>query len=228
MVTPAKAVIRLSRQKLIDKGFSSTKFRDYSFLESLNNVTPKVGIGVWNIRGLNSPAKQKHIKWFLHQHRVGLFGLLETKVKPSSLNRIRSNVYDGWCISTNTQWHKGRRIWVLWQPGMYQIHFIEYNAQFIHMLVDEIGTGLSFYCTVIYAFNGVVERKPLWDKLRQFSTQIQGPWLVCGDFNTVLKPVERLGGNSTKGEMTDFQDCVDYCDIQDSPATGSFFTWNNK
>ncbi|XP_074277561.1 uncharacterized protein LOC141601195 [Silene latifolia] len=111
---------------------------------------------------------------------------------------------------------------------MYQIQFLEYNALFIHMLVDEVGTGYSFYCTIVYAFNGVGERKPLWDKIRHFSDQIQIPWLVCGDFNTVLKPAERLGGNSTEEEMTDFQACVDYCDIQDSLATGSFFTWNNK
>ncbi|XP_074308223.1 PKS-NRPS hybrid synthetase cheA-like [Silene latifolia] len=36
-------------------------------------------IGFWNIRGLNSPSKQKYVKWFLHHHNVGLFGLLETK-----------------------------------------------------------------------------------------------------------------------------------------------------
>ncbi|XP_074297814.1 uncharacterized protein LOC141628593 [Silene latifolia] len=44
------------------------------------------------MRGLNSPAKQEIIKWFLHQYQVGLFGLLETKVKPMSLNSVRNNI----------------------------------------------------------------------------------------------------------------------------------------
>ncbi|XP_074283367.1 uncharacterized protein LOC141607916 [Silene latifolia] len=184
--------------------------------------------GFWNIRGLNNPNKQKHIKWFLHHHNIGLFGLLETKVKPSSLNSIRQNICEGWCISTNSQWHKGGRVWLLWKPHMFHIHFLEYNAQFIHVLVDEIGSGQSFHMTMVYAFNGVQERKSLWMKLKHFSTQVNGPWLICGDFNTVIKPCERLGGQSTEEEMNDFQDCLDHCSVVDMPATGSHFTWNNK
>ncbi|XP_074290769.1 uncharacterized protein LOC141617471 [Silene latifolia] len=185
-------------------------------------------IGFWNVRGLNSLTKQKHIKWFLHHHDIGLFGLLETKVKPTSLNQIRQNICDGWCISTNSHCHKGGRVWLLWKPHMFQIHFIEYNAQFIHVCVDELATGESYHLTMVYAFNGVQERKILWLKLEQFSNQIRGPWLLCGDFNTVLRPSERLGGQTTDEEMEDFQHCVDHCNVLDMPATGSYFTWNNK
>ncbi|XP_074313712.1 uncharacterized protein LOC141648900 [Silene latifolia] len=39
-------------------------------------------IGFWNVRGLNDLNKQKVAKWFMHNHGVGLFGLLETKLKP--------------------------------------------------------------------------------------------------------------------------------------------------
>ncbi|XP_074297515.1 uncharacterized protein LOC141628249 [Silene latifolia] len=185
-------------------------------------------IGFWNIRGLNSPAKQKHIKWFLHSHHIGLFGLLETKVKPSSLNRIRQSICDGWCLSTNTHCHKGGRVWLLWNPHLFKVHFLEYNAQFIHAQVDEISSGGCFYFTLVYAFNGTQERKELWDRLRFLKNYVQGPWLVCGDFNTVLKPCERLGGSSTDEEMEDFQACVDFCNLFDIVATGSYFTWNNK
>ncbi|XP_074283683.1 uncharacterized protein LOC141608219 [Silene latifolia] len=51
---------------------------------------------------------------------------------------------------------------------------------------------------------------------------------MCGDFNCVLTPTERLGGHTTIEEMEDFQACVDHCSLLDSPATGSFYTWNNK
>ncbi|XP_074298666.1 uncharacterized protein LOC141629589 [Silene latifolia] len=184
-------------------------------------------IGFWNIRGLNSPTKQKYIKWFLHDHNVGLFGLLETKVKPS-LNSVRHNICDGWCIFTNTQWHKGGRVWLIWKPNLYQIHFIEYNAQFIHVKVDELATRESFHLTMIYAFNGVQERKELWARLCHFQDTMFGPWLICGDFNTVPRPSERLRRQSIEEEMDDFQLCTDYCNIVDMPAMGSYFTWNNK
>ncbi|XP_074305159.1 uncharacterized protein LOC141640172 [Silene latifolia] len=185
-------------------------------------------VGFWNVRGLNSPAKQKYIKWFLHHHQVGLFGLLETKVKPSSLNGVRNNICNGWCVSTNTQYHKRGRVWILWQPNLFNVQFLEYNAQFIHTIVKDLANGSSFHFTIFYAFNGVHERKALWSRLISFSLHIKGPWFIGGDFNAVIKPTERLGGVTTEEEMEDFQMCLDQCSMVDMPATGSFYTWNNK
>ncbi|XP_074307395.1 uncharacterized protein LOC141642473 [Silene latifolia] len=54
------------------------------------------------------------------------------------------------------------------------------------------------------------------------------PWLWAGDFNTVLSPLERLGGNTIDAEMQQFQDCVSICCMEDVPATGALFTWSNK
>ncbi|XP_074298892.1 uncharacterized protein LOC141629862 [Silene latifolia] len=142
-------------------------------------------MGFWNVKGLNSPSKQKYVKWFLQHHDIGLFGLLETKVKLSSLNRVRDSLCAGWCVSTNSQWHKGGRVWLLWKPHLYQIQFMEYNAQFIHVKMGELNSGGSFYLTMV-------------------------------------------GGQSTKEEIADFQDCVDCCNLVDIAATGSYFTWNNK
>ncbi|XP_074298275.1 uncharacterized protein LOC141629118 [Silene latifolia] len=185
-------------------------------------------MGFWNVRGLNSPSKQKYVKWFLQHHDIGLFGLLETKAKPSSLNRVRDSLYAGWCVLTNSLWHKGGRVWLLWKPHLYQIQFMEYNAQFIHVKVGELNSGGSFYLTMVYAFNDLQDRKDLWNRLTHFKSLINGPWIVMGDFNTVLSPCERLGGQSTEEEIADFQDCVDCCNLVDISATGSYFTWNNK
>ncbi|XP_074302949.1 uncharacterized protein LOC141637289 [Silene latifolia] len=208
--TPTRPIIRLSRQELIDHGSNSTFFGQYSFMEALNNATPRVGIGT-----------RSH-------HDIGLFGLLETKVKPSSLNMVRDNLCVGWCVLTNSQWHKGGRVWLLWKPHLYHIYFMEYNAKFIHVKVKELDYGGSFYLTMVYAFNDLQDMKGLWNRLTHFKSLINGPWIVCGDFNTVLSPCERLGGLSTDEEIADFQDCVDCCNLVDIAATGSYFTWNKK
>ncbi|XP_074319945.1 uncharacterized protein LOC141656786 [Silene latifolia] len=182
----------------------------------------------WNIRGLNSLSKQKHIKWFLHTQEIGLFGLLETKGKPSSLIAVRNTICENWCVSTNTSWHKGGRIWILWNLSLFNIQYLEYNAQFIHLNVIDRSTGTQFYCSFVYDFNGVKEIYPLWKKYGNRAQYIQFPWIIVWDFNTVLAPSERLGGQSTMEEMQDFQQFIDNCEVIDMPASGSYYTWNNK
>ncbi|KAK9705663.1 hypothetical protein RND81_07G074400 [Saponaria officinalis] len=79
--------------------------------------------------------------------------------------------------------------------------------------------------SIIYAFNGAVKRRELWDNLATTSRFIIGPWVWCGDFNCVLASDERIGQLVQLVEIHDFADCVHTCGMFDIKATGSFFTW---
>ncbi|KAK9668538.1 hypothetical protein RND81_13G067700 [Saponaria officinalis] len=81
---------------------------------------------------------------------------------------------------------------------------------------------------MVYAFNDTNERKVLWQRMNVLRTSIAGPWVMCGDFNTVLSPMERMGGRTTNEEMDDFRNCIEDCGLFDGYVTGCFFTWNNK
>ncbi|XP_074300582.1 uncharacterized protein LOC141631863 [Silene latifolia] len=131
-------------------------------------------------------------------------------------------------ISTNNRWHKGGRIWILWNPTIYQVDFCDYSAQCINMRILEISTGKVFFLSMVYGFNDIIARQELWEQLVQFASTVNGPWLACGDFNTVLSHTERLGGSCSDAEIDDFHDCMSKCGLVDSPAMGSLFTWNNK
>ncbi|KAL9237031.1 hypothetical protein vseg_011621 [Gypsophila vaccaria] len=184
-------------------------------------------IGFWNIRGMNRSRKRKEINIFLKNNEVGLFGLLETKIKNKALLKAVDS-FDSWCISTNNGYHSGGRIWVLWKPLIFRVQFKEYNAQFIHMKIDSLLQRSSFSLTLVNAFNGILEREPLWSSLRRLSLQTQGPWAIAGDFNCVLRPFERVGGNVPSVEMEPFKTCVEDCGVFDIASVGALFTWNNK
>ncbi|XP_074304794.1 uncharacterized protein LOC141639619 [Silene latifolia] len=82
-----------------------------------------------------------------------------------------------------------------------KVDFLDYSTQCINMRVTEISSNQRFFLSMVYAFNDLTERLPLW---------------------------EQLGGDSTNAEINDFQKCLDRCTLVYSPAIGSFFTWNNK
>ncbi|KAK4403176.1 hypothetical protein Sango_1058300 [Sesamum angolense] len=82
-----------------------------------------------------------------------------------------------------------------------------------------LGTGL------VYAKRDTVERRALWDALRAVSVGAL-PWIVGGDFNTVLSPDERSGGSATSGiVMSDFDDAIADSALIDAGYVGSPYTW---
>ncbi|XP_074305250.1 uncharacterized protein LOC141640340 [Silene latifolia] len=181
-------------------------------------------IGFWNIRGMNRVGKQKSINYFLQNKGIGLFGLLETKIKNKNFLKVVNSFNNGLCISANNGYHSGGRIWILWQPKRFRVNFIEYNAQFIHMKVESLLDKSICYLTVVYAFNSIQERAPLWNQLRKIAGQTHGPWAIAGDFNCILAASERYGGASTMAEMEPFRRCVEDCEVVDIAATGSLYT----
>ncbi|XP_074304625.1 uncharacterized protein LOC141639376 [Silene latifolia] len=212
--TPVKQIIILNRQDGMVGVKLSGKFSNYTFMDALKN----------NV----AAHEQRVVKWFMHNNGVGLFGLLETKLKPGTLLKRDTSICDGWSVSTNCSWHKGGRIWILWKPSLFDIQFLSYSAQHIHMLVSSQTDGKKFLFIMVYAFNGLYERVEIWNILKGIAGECNDPWLWLGDFNTVLSLVERLGGNTSDAEMEHFQDCVSICEMEDIPATGALFTWSNK
>ena len=49
----------------------------------------------WNIRGLNWPNKQVDVHIFLQTNKLGLIGLLETKVKEKNVEKVATHVFPG-------------------------------------------------------------------------------------------------------------------------------------
>jgi len=49
----------------------------------------------WNIRGLNWPNKQEDVKSFLHNNKVGMIVLLETKVRVQKVERVAAKIFSG-------------------------------------------------------------------------------------------------------------------------------------
>ncbi|XP_074278320.1 uncharacterized protein LOC141601913 [Silene latifolia] len=186
-------------------------------------------IGFWNIRGLNKLHKQSEIKRFLSQNNVGLFGLLETKVKSSNWLKVKKNVCDSWSICTNNSHHKGGRIWLIWQPNQYVVDVRYITDQLIHSKVFDKFRNISFFFTMVYGFNKDREREPLWASLGLISRDIDTAWLVGGDFNSLMHLNERVGGSEvTWSDISPMRQMVDQCDLMELKSIGSFFTWNNK
>ena len=92
----------------------------------------KDSIVCWNIKGLNWPNKLEDVKIFLYNNKVGLVGLLETKVKKHNVSKVAAKVFPWWQWNTNFSLTPKGRIWIAWRPNSYNVSILSQTEQLVH------------------------------------------------------------------------------------------------
>ncbi|KAK7267612.1 hypothetical protein RIF29_20290 [Crotalaria pallida] len=186
-------------------------------------------IGAWNIRGANHPNKQKEISMFCKNNDIGLFGVLDNKLRSENFNEIKEKVAPGWNSFMEFGINYRGRIWLLWKPDLYKVQIINHDMQFIHCTVKEKRLDKMFELTLVYATNDAQTRTLLWNAIVGFNAGISRPWLVMGDFNAFIDPKEKLGGNQLDvNALAEFRNCVIQSQLVDMSYFGNHLTWDNK
>lgn len=69
----------------------------------------------------------------------------------------------------------------------------------------------------------------LWALLKRLANLSSLPWLCFGDFNEILWPCEKIGGNDRDVSlMNNFREAVKECNLMDLGSSGRLMTWSNK
>ncbi|XP_020253738.1 uncharacterized protein LOC109830781 [Asparagus officinalis] len=103
------------------------------------------------------------------------------------------------------------------------------SNQFMTCAVESKDYRLSCIFTVVYALNDNSGRKSLWHDILAFKQNVSCPWIIGGDFNTIIDNNEKIGGSLvTDTDTEDFQNFISSCQLMHLKTTGCFFTWCNK
>uniref|UniRef100_A0A803PZW9 Uncharacterized protein n=1 Tax=Cannabis sativa TaxID=3483 RepID=A0A803PZW9_CANSA len=157
---------------------------------------------------------------------VNFVGLLETRVKAPKLGNLYSNVFAGWCFSSNIAWYAGGKIVIAWNPLRFIVDIIRCTSQLMHLRIVTVDGIFDSYLTVIYASNSQNERRDLWRDVCELAPN--GKWCLMGDFNEILSKEERIAHRVKSYPNDDFLNCVNECHLEDVKFSGNFFTWSNK
>ncbi|XP_074267357.1 uncharacterized protein LOC141590687 [Silene latifolia] len=136
-------------------------------------------------------------------NNVGLFGLIETRVKSINISKVISGLGTGWSYEVNNDIRDGGRIWILWNPSIFNVSIIKKEVQVIHLHVSHLQSGYNWVCSMVYGCNKDSDRHDLWNSLVQMKAICVEPWIVMGDFNNVLHFDERIGSSVTAAEEGD-------------------------
>ncbi|XP_028098101.1 uncharacterized protein LOC114297823 [Camellia sinensis] len=88
----------------------------------------------------------------------------------------------------------------------------------------------SFDCVIVnlYAPNEVGARRKFWESLSKLKNEFPKPWCVCGDFNQIRFMSERKGCSRRDRGMSDLNEFIEKCEVNDLPLLGKKFTWCNS
>ncbi|WMV21816.1 hypothetical protein MTR67_015201 [Solanum verrucosum] len=116
-------------------------------------------------------------------------------------------------------------IMILWDKRVWRGELLLVGSQCLTGKFSGIHDDFNWCITAVYADCDTVIRRVLWQELLQMKTSINGPWVVCGDFNVTRFATERTNCNRQNGAMTEFSACIEELEMVDPPLFGGSFTW---
>nr|GLL21477.1 uncharacterized protein LOC109184888 [Ipomoea trifida] len=180
-------------------------------------------------KGINKPLKKKRLLNFVRQNHVSFFGLLETRVAPIKFDKVIKGLFPSEQVFVDYSVIRSGRIILVWNSNKVECSILDVSPQCIHCLLQCKISNNTFVCSIVYGLYSVVERRDLWSKLISLRSSVSLPWMICGDFNTVKSPDEKIGGVVPTNYFTkDLVNCCTYLDVIDAPSIGNFLTWSNS
>ncbi|XP_056695032.1 uncharacterized protein [Spinacia oleracea] len=176
-------------------------------------------------RGRN---KQLEVRKFLSTHQIKLFSFLETKVKAPKLGALYLTVCPNWCFTTNICHNASGRIILGWDPAVFDVDIRDMSSEYTHCYITPRGTNLAFFGTFIYGMSDKKGREMLWDNLIGLANTIHDPWVIMGDFNSIMSMEDRVGTPVRFAEIQPMRDCMASCNLQEIKTVGRHYTWTNK
>ncbi|KAJ8433627.1 hypothetical protein Cgig2_023566 [Carnegiea gigantea] len=181
------------------------------------------------IRGLNGPNKQEDLRSFLHINKVGMIGLMKAKIKMENDSHIASRAFPGWKWEYNSTPNIKGRIWIAWQPRLYEVLVLQKSYQILHCYATQVNINKKFFITFIYGMNQEQQRQSMWEDLLAFSHQMTKAWCILGDFNAILYKDSGRGGNVIQvAKIREMANFIEQGDLYEMRWNWAYYSWTNK
>ncbi|KAL0455511.1 UNVERIFIED_CONTAM: hypothetical protein Slati_0890300 [Sesamum latifolium] len=187
-----------------------------------------IPLACWNVQGLNRRDHQMAVCDLVREFHLQFIGLLETRVASHNITRIQSCMLSGWKWFVDPV-RPDNRIWLAWDTSEVTMHVLVAHEQCIHCRVHHLRSHTHSLVTIAYGVNDVYPRRELGTQLVDFLDGVgDDPWIVLGDFSTVLDASEVCGSSSDYNTaMGDFGSFLIDTGLVALPSRGAIFTWHN-
>ncbi|GLJ49857.1 hypothetical protein SUGI_1059430 [Cryptomeria japonica] len=119
---------------------------------------------------------------------------------------------------------------IIWDLRQVSFNLIRKTPNWMCGRVVSIKSNLNFTLINVYGPTQTHAKKQVWEEIENFlPNEIEQTCLIGGDFNAILDPKEKWGGNNKMTQSClDFRNWMHKCNLLDLIAKSEAFTWNNR
>ncbi|CAN1177927.1 LINE-1 retrotransposable element ORF2 protein [Linum perenne] len=178
----------------------------------------------WNCCGAGHKSFLTCFKEYAKSFNFAAAIIVEPKISNDKADRVINKLGFPSHFRVDATGFKGG-VWIAWHPTLVSFDIIQSGQQFIHVK-GVLQDGSNYFITAVYASPTATERVLLWDRIRSLSANMDDPWVIMGDFNSILSAEDKRGGALfNRARNKSFIDLVDVCGLSDLPFQGPRFTW---
>ncbi|KAJ8431201.1 hypothetical protein Cgig2_020312 [Carnegiea gigantea] len=135
-------------------------------------------------------------------------------------SHIASRAFPIWKWENNSTPNIKGRIWIAWQPRLYEVLMLQKSYQILHCYATQVNTNKKFFITF---------RQSMWEDLLAFSHQMTEAWCILGDFNAVLYKDSGRGGNVIQvAKIREMANFIEQGDLHEMRWNWTYYSWTNK
>jgi len=151
----------------------------------------------WNCQGLGNPRAVRALLRLIRVENPQIVFLMETRLKVSEMDVIRNKLGFNHCLSVDCKGSGRDRAGGLSLMWTYNeaIYVTSFSSNHIYGLCDDDESGEQWGLTGIYGYPEEHNKRKTWRLIEELTDQTAGQWLCFRDFNDILEPHDKQGGN---------------------------------
>jgi len=184
---------------------------------------------IWNVRGLNSAARQDLMRVLVDSAKIDVVCLQETKM--TSINRqvvlsMLGSDFDNNFVSLPSVGASGG-ILIAWRSRLGTIGASRLDSHCVSIQFCPVN-GNTWWLTCVYGPQDNQEKIQFLQELREVRAQCVGPWMVAGDFNLIYKDEDKNNSNLNRAMMGRHRRWINDMALTEIPLHGRKFTWSSS
>jgi exonuclease III len=183
---------------------------------------------IWNVRGLNSSARQDAVRTLVQSSKADIVCLQETKMAAVPVRTLLSILGSEFsCSMELPAIGASGGILVAWKQSLGATDARQIGHHNVTVQFCPEG-GQAWWLTCVYGPQGNEEKIQFMQELREVRTACQGPWMIARDFNLIYSMEDKNNSNYNHAMMGRFRRLIDDLALKEIPLYGRKFTWSNQ